>query len=144
MKRTPASQKLSRIRQRIRRTQEKQRALLQDLLSETGPLLRGTFVHQRRRCGKPTCRCNQGDLHPITYLSIGHEGRTRNLYVPAEERDRVEQLAQRYRRFRKRRAELAQLARQTLKWVDTLQQLLLQSYPSSQRPTRGRRKRGNP
>jgi len=48
-------------------------------------MLRGTLVSQGRRCGKPACRCEQGELHgPYVYLSVGRvTGRARLLYVPA-------------------------------------------------------------
>lgn len=46
--------------------------------------LAGSVVEQARRCGKPGCRCAQGDLHgPYVYLSVGKAtGRRSMLYVP--------------------------------------------------------------
>jgi hypothetical protein len=47
--------------------------------------LRGSLISQGRRCGKPGCRCAEGELHgPYTYLSVGRAtGTARLLYVPA-------------------------------------------------------------
>ncbi|MHB8339801.1 MAG: DUF6788 family protein [Mycobacteriales bacterium] len=46
--------------------------------------LAGSVVEQSRRCGKPGCRCGQGDLHgPYVYLSVGKAtGRRSLVYVP--------------------------------------------------------------
>lgn len=46
--------------------------------------LAGSVVEQARRCGKPGCRCAQGDLHgPYVYLSVGKAtGRSSLVYVP--------------------------------------------------------------
>ena len=53
--------------------------------------LRGSLISQGRRCGKPGCRCAEGELHgPYTYLSVGRAtGTARLLYVPAALADAV-------------------------------------------------------
>jgi hypothetical protein len=54
-------------------------------LADPETTLRGTVLDQRRRCGKPGCRCAGGEPHgPYTYLSVGRSaGQARLLYVPA-------------------------------------------------------------
>src|SRR5260370_1315281 len=54
-------------------------------LADPETTLRGTLLDQRRRCGKPGCRCAGGQLHgPYTYLSVGPPaGQARLLYLPA-------------------------------------------------------------
>ena len=54
-------------------------------LGDIGSTLRGTLLHQGRRCGKEGCRCEQGELHgPYLYLSLARQGgRKRLVYVPA-------------------------------------------------------------
>jgi hypothetical protein len=46
----------------------------------------GRLVRQSRRCGKPGCRCVDGELHgPYTYLSVpGSSGRPRMIYLPTD------------------------------------------------------------
>jgi hypothetical protein len=47
-------------------------------------LLTGSLVEQTRRCGKPDCRCAEGEPHgPYVYLSPRPQGRGRLRYVPA-------------------------------------------------------------
>ena len=46
----------------------------------SGPerMIRGSVVTHRRRCGKPNCRCADGEaLHESTVLSYSEGGRTR-------------------------------------------------------------------
>ncbi len=47
--------------------------------------LRGSLIIQGRRCGKPSCRCAEGEPHgPYRYLSVGRgTGTARLLYVPS-------------------------------------------------------------
>jgi len=65
-------------------------------LGDPEATLRGTLTTQARRCGKPGCRCVDGELHgPYVYLSVGRTaGRPRLVYVPASlaeaVRERVE------------------------------------------------------
>lgn len=43
-------------------------------------MLRGSLVTLRRRCGKPSCRCADGEqLHEAPALSYSQDGRTRML-----------------------------------------------------------------
>jgi hypothetical protein len=47
-------------------------------------VLRGALVIQRRRCGKPGCRCARGELHgPYVFLTVQRRAGRRLLYVPA-------------------------------------------------------------
>lgn len=39
--------------------------------------LRGSLIVLRRRCGKPTCHCAQGQPHPTPALSYSQRGKTR-------------------------------------------------------------------
>src|SRR5674476_1152735 len=49
-------------------------------------LVRGSVVTHRRRCGKPNCRCADGEaLHESTVLSYSEGGRTRLLMRPADQ-----------------------------------------------------------
>ncbi len=46
--------------------------------------MHGALVIQRRRCGKPGCRCARGELHgPYVFLSVRRRPGRRLLYVPA-------------------------------------------------------------
>jgi len=52
-------------------------------LSDPQVMLAGSLVSQSRRCGKPGCRCAEGEEHgPYTYLSARVGGVARLRYVP--------------------------------------------------------------
>lgn len=57
------------------------RSRLVQLLAEQ-PFLRGSLVERARSCGKPTCRCQQGQLHRSLYLATRHKGQRALLYIP--------------------------------------------------------------
>jgi hypothetical protein len=47
------------------------------------PLLRGSLVVMHRKCGKPSCHCQQGEKHAALYLSVRAEGKRTMIYIPA-------------------------------------------------------------
>src|SRR5258708_36539467 len=53
-------------------------------LADPETTLQGTLLDQHRRCGKPGCRCADGELHgPYTHLSEGRSaGQGRPVYLP--------------------------------------------------------------
>lgn len=115
----------SRLRQRIKRSEEAREGFVRTILRERGPLRRGAFVSVKRKCGKPNCRCADGEGHPAKYLSIKEQGRTRMVYVPSRLEVQVAAEAARYRRFRRARAALAKLAAESLALIDELERALL-------------------
>jgi Family of unknown function (DUF6788) len=66
------------------------RSRLTQLIAEQ-PFLRGSLVQRARSCGKPTCRCQKGQLHRSLYLDTRHQGRRALLYVPRALEDTVRQ-----------------------------------------------------
>jgi hypothetical protein len=64
----------------------------------TPKVVRGSVVTHRRRCGKATCRCADGErLHESTVLSYTEDGRTRFLMLPAADVAAVQAATARYR-----------------------------------------------
>jgi hypothetical protein len=57
------------------------RSKLAQLIGEQ-PFLKGSLVERARSCGKPSCRCQKGQLHRSLYLATRHKGRRALLYVP--------------------------------------------------------------
>jgi hypothetical protein len=55
------------------------------------PLMRGSLVERRRRCGRPNCACarDPGRLHGGKFLTVQLQGRTHALHVRAEDEARV-------------------------------------------------------
>ena len=54
-------------------------------LGDVEQVLAGSLTEQGRRCGKPGCRCADGEPHgPYTYFAPAPGGRGRLRYVPAD------------------------------------------------------------
>ena len=61
-------------------------------------LLRGSLVTLRRRCGKPGCRCADGDQrHEASALSYSDHGRTRVVMLAESDVAAVTAALERYR-----------------------------------------------
>ena len=53
-------------------------------LGDVQQVLAGTLTEQTRRCGRPECRCADGEPHgPYAYFTPRPAGRGRARYVPA-------------------------------------------------------------
>src|SRR5690349_23415756 len=53
-------------------------------LGDVEQVLDGTLTEQARRCGRPGCRCADGEPHgPYAYFTPRRAGRGRARYVPA-------------------------------------------------------------
>ena len=74
----------------------------------TPGMIRGSVVVQRRRCGKATCRCADGEsLHEATALSYSQDGRNRTVMLAP---DQVEAVTAAVARYRQAQARLEQQA----------------------------------
>lgn len=56
------SQEISSLRSELLKVQQQLPQLLEACLARE-PLLPGSLYTLRRKCGKPNCRCNRGELH---------------------------------------------------------------------------------
>lgn len=102
------------------------RSRLVQLISDQ-PFLRGSLVERARSCGKPTCRCQRGQLHRSLYLATRHQGRRAMLYIPRVLEDTVRLWVSNGRRLAQQIQDLHQVQ---------LDQLLQRKEQLSQRPAR--------
>jgi len=79
-----------------------------ELLRQEG-LLRGSVCVRQRVCGKPGCRCAQGERHEAMYVTYREAGRSVQLYVPKEWEERVRAWVERYREARELLDKLSSL-----------------------------------
>ena len=111
---------LSALRSQLHAAAQELQAQLESFLGRE-PLLPGSLYTLRRRCGKPTCRCAQGELHASTVLSYRGQGRPQSITPPPEHRAALQKLTDEYRRFRQARTGLLRLHRQMLTLIDRLE-----------------------
>lgn len=112
---------LSKLRQQLCRAHEAAGRILKHFLRDQ-PLTPGSFYLQKRRCGKPNCRCARGQLHTAWVITRSQDGATCTFMVPDPERARLRQLTREYRRYHRARALLAKRHGQILALADQLAQ----------------------
>jgi hypothetical protein len=85
-------------------------------LVSSQPLLRGTLVDRRRRCGNPGCRCASDPAlgHPGLYVFLSAGRGKRQQYVPAPFHASVRQWVANYQELRQLLWELSELYWQKL------------------------------
>jgi hypothetical protein len=81
------------------------RSQLAQLITQQ-PFLRGSLVERARTCGKPTCRCRQGQLHRSLYRAVRHRAL---LYIPRPLEETVRLGLRNGRRLRQQLETLNQL-----------------------------------
>jgi hypothetical protein len=68
--------------------------------------LPGSLVQTHVRCGKPNCRCAQGELHPVWSLTFMAEGKKRVQHIPHELVEELRPLVEQGREFKDAVAEV--------------------------------------
>jgi len=107
-------------------------------LQRAEPMVQGSFFLQKRRCGKPNCCCVRGELHTAWVITRSQGGRTRTYMVPVEERARLRQLTDEYRRYQRARAVLGKRHLQILSLADQLAERRLEVWPPAPNLSSGR------
>ena len=120
---------LAKLRQQLGRAHAAAGRLLRQLLRDR-QMTPGSFYLQKRRCGKPNCRCARGELHTAWVITRSQDGASRTFMVPAQERARLRQLTWEYRRYHRARALLTKRHGQMVALADQLAQLRTVSWPS--------------
>ncbi len=122
------SESVSRLRQQLWLTY---RALAGTLraLQRDAPMVQGCLYLLRRRCGRPTCRCARGHLHPTWVLTRSEAGKSRLYAVPTDQRGQLRPLAREYRRWQRARAQLIKQSARLLALIDQLADQRLQAWP---------------
>jgi len=54
-------------------------------IRKIGPVVRGSLIQSRIRCGKPTCKCAKGEFHTAFYLSRRIGGKTRMHHIAKDQ-----------------------------------------------------------
>lgn len=56
----------------------------------------GSLVEMKRKCGKPNCKCNDGELHVSLYLAARFNGSRKMIFIPKRLEKRVEEQVNAY------------------------------------------------
>jgi hypothetical protein len=71
--------------------------------------LRGTLSERSSKCGKPNCRCADGEGHSSLYLVQSQAGRVRQICIPQALRDPVRQAVAKFQELQSLVNEVSEL-----------------------------------
>jgi hypothetical protein len=116
----------SKLRQKVRRLDERRRKLLQKVLSPSY-MIAGSLYKMRRRCGNPRCKCVRGHLHVSWYHSRAHRGRTKLTYIGRVVPDWLRSRVRRYQRHQRTLAEIRKIDAEISRCLNRLRDEKVQS-----------------
>ena len=71
--------------------------------------LHGTLSERSSKCGKPNCRCVNGEGHKSLYLVQSHAGKARQICIPKPLQDPVREAVAKYQRMQRLIDEISEL-----------------------------------
>ena len=123
-------QKFSRLRQSLRRLSDEARKLIEPSFSDK-PVIKGSVYELKRKCGKPGCKCAQGELHSRMVLSASEKGRTRLRVIPHGFLVEVQIKVRRYQELRRARSRLVEVHRKMIRVMDEMEVMCREQIPAS-------------
>ena len=123
-------QKFSRLRQSLRRLSDEARKLIELSFSEK-TVIKGSVYELKRKCGKPGCKCAQGELHSRMVLSASEKGRTRLRVIPHGFLVQVQIKVRRYQELRRARSRLVEVHRKMIRVMDEMEVMRREQIPAS-------------
>jgi hypothetical protein len=127
-----AKENFSRLRHSLLQLIDEMKRLIDPFFSDQ-PVLKGTVYELKRKCGKPGCKCAQGQLHTRMVVSASEKGKTQLKAVPRGFLVETQQKVRRYQQLRRARARMVAIHRQMLKIMDAMEAMRRQQLPSSSR-----------
>ena len=112
--------KFSHLRQTLLHLASEIEGLVKPLFSDR-PVMKGTVYELKRKCGKPGCKCAQGELHTRMVVSASEGGKTRLQVIPHGSLVEVQTKVRRYQELRRVRARLGEVYRKMLKVMDEME-----------------------
>jgi hypothetical protein len=125
-----AKEKFSRFRHALVQLLDEMRGLIEPFFSDR-PVIKGTVYELKRKCGKPGCKCAQGELHARMVVSASEGGKTRLRAIPRGFLVDTQQRVRRYQELRRARARVVGIHRQMLKLMDEMEGMRREEVSSS-------------
>jgi hypothetical protein len=122
-------EKFSQLRQTLLHLASDIEGLVKPLFSDR-PVIKGTVYELKRKCGKPGCKCAQGELHTSMVVSASEGGKTRLQVIAQGSLVEVQTKVRRYQELRRVRARLGEIYRKMLKVMDEMEAMRREELPS--------------
>ena len=123
-------EKFSRLRQSLLHLVNEMKQRVEPFFSDRS-VIKGTVYELRRKCGKPGCKCAQGELHARMVVSASEKGRTRLRVIPRGFLVEVQGKVKRYQELRRVRARVVTIHRQMLGVLDEMEAMRREELPAS-------------
>jgi hypothetical protein len=111
-------------RRALRRIAEQLPRQVERALGVRGEVMAASLSKTHKACGKPNCKCAEGEKHEVYQLSWAENGRRRSTHIRPDELAKVQAAVDRYRRLRQSRADLLKLASEAASLMDALVEAL--------------------
>ena len=113
-------ERFSRLRQSLLHLGQEVRQLIGPFFSDRS-VIKGSVYELKRRCGKPGCKCAQGQFHTRMVVSASESGKTRLQVIPHGFLVEVEAKVRRYQELRRARARLVEVHQKMLQVMDEME-----------------------
>jgi len=125
-------QKFSQLRQYLRNLADQLNQLIDPFFSQK-PVIKGSVYELKRKCGKPGCKCVQGELHSRMVVSASEKGKTRLSVIPRGFLVEVQIKVRRYQDLRRARARVVEVHKKMLQVLDEMEAMRREEPPTSEK-----------
>jgi len=127
---TKERRKFSQLRLSLKRLSDEIRQLIKPSFSDK-PVIKGSVYELKRKCGKPGCKCAQGELHCRMVLSASEKGKTSLRVIPHGFLVEIQIKVRRYQKLRHARARLVEVHKKMLRVIDEMEAIRREEIPVS-------------
>lgn len=121
--------KFSQLRQSLARLANEIRQIVDPFFSDK-PVIKGSVYELKTKCGKPGCKCAQGQLHHRMVLSASEKGKTKLRAIPRGFLIEVQTKVRRYQELRRARVRLIEVHKNMLQTMDEMETMRREEVPS--------------
>jgi len=114
----------SAVRQALRRIAQQLGRQVEAAQEVRANVMAASLSRTHKVCGRPNCKCAEGEKHEVYQLSWIDNGRRRSTHIRKGDLARVRAAVESYRHLRQCRAELLKLASEAASLIDALVEAL--------------------
>ena len=107
--------------------QDERKNLIEPFL-ENDEFTEGSYMEVLQKCGRPGCHCEKKPTHLVSRISKWTEGKLKHKVVRIEDRDRIRQLVEIYKRHKTAMAKLVKDAKKEKEIMNTIIKLKNRPY----------------
>ncbi|MBW2569913.1 MAG: hypothetical protein JRE47_11260 [Deltaproteobacteria bacterium] len=129
IKNTTDKKKFSQLRHSLRNLSDEVRQLINPFFSDK-PVIKGSVYELKTKCGKPGCKCANGELHHSMVVSASEKGKTKLRAIPHGFLVEVQTKVRHYQELRRVRVRLIEVHKKMLQTMDDMEAMRREEVPS--------------